>query len=341
MRRLIVLLMLCGGIISIPTVRANQLLKTSKIDTTEVNEAKEKPDPLGRSTPKGTFKGFFKALGNENQSQAAKYMDLPDTVLQNQVKSLVRKLEITLDRSGQVLPVNLISGNPEGDLKEDLDPTLEKVGTIILQGNEIPLLLERITTEDNQKLWLFSWKTLEVLTKEEYADDEVFSDRPGSDSMLSSRFQGGPIKDWIGIILLAIGAYLVAWVFTLILGRLVRLWWKNFTKSKHHNVLITLLIPLRLVLAVAILLYFTRTLGISIVVRQAFAVVNIIALWVALFIFIWLLINTLSSYGEERLREKNSFVGLSAISFFRNTAKFILVLVALLIALDTIGVNVT
>jgi MscS family membrane protein len=92
---------------------------------------------------------------------------------------------------------------------------------------------------------------------------------------------------------------------------------------------------------VAILLYFARTLGISIVVRQAFAVVNIIALWIALFIFIWLLINTLSAYGERQLLKKNSFGGLSAISFFRNSAKFILVLVALLIALDTVGVKVT
>ena len=53
------------------------------------------------------------------------------------------------------------------------------------------------------------------------------------------------------------------------------------------------------------------------------------------------MINTLSSYGEQRLRESNRFGGLSAISFFRNSAKFILVLIALLIALDTIGVNVT
>jgi MscS family membrane protein len=104
---------------------------------------------------------------------------------------------------------------------------------------------------------------------------------------------------------------------------------------------LTLLIPLRLVLAVAILLNLSRWLGISIIVRQAFGVVNLIAMWTALFIFIWLLIDTLTSLGEDRLREKGSFSGLSAISFFRNTAKFILIVVALLIAFDTMGINVT
>ncbi|MCE2612858.1 mechanosensitive ion channel family protein [Flavobacteriaceae bacterium D16] len=341
MFRPLVLLLILGCIFSANTLSASQILKPAKVDTTAAEKKKEDLDPMGRSTPKGTFRGFFKVLGSENQLQVEQYMDLPDTVLQTQVKSLVRKLELALDRSGQVLPVNLISSNPEGNLNDGLDPTLEQVGTIVLKDNEIPLLLERITTEDNQKLWLFSWKTLEVLTDKEYANDKVFSDQGDPDSMLSSRWQGGPIKDWIGIILLAIGAYLIAWLLTLILGRLVRLWWKNFTKSKHHGVLKTLLIPLRLVLAVAILLYFSRTLGISIVVRQAFAVVNIIALWIALFIFIWLLINTLSAYGERQLLKKNSFGGLSAISFFRNSAKFILVLVALLIALDTVGVKVT
>lgn len=74
---------------------------------------------------------------------------------------------------------------------------------------------------------------------------------------------------------------------------------------------------------------------------MAFSPINLVVLWVALFIFVWLMINALSTFGEERLREKNSLVGLSAISFFRNSAKFFLVVVALIIILDVLGVNVT
>ncbi|MCX2720611.1 mechanosensitive ion channel family protein [Lentiprolixibacter aurantiacus] len=344
MNRLLILFVIVAAILSSYSANASQLLRPPSVDTTETKESKENSDPLGRSNPKGTVRGFFKSLAGENRLQAAQYMDLstfPNKDLESEVKNLVRKLELALDRSGQVLPINLISSNPDGNLNDGLNPVFEEVGTIVLQGNEIPLLLELITTEDNQKKWLFSWKTLQVLTYEEYANDEVFLEKPPSDGMLSSRWQGGPVRDWIGIILIGLGSYLVAWLITLFLGWFVRLWWKNFTKSEHGKVLKTLLIPLRLVLVVAILVYVARAFGISIVVRQAFGVVNVILLWIALFIFMWLLINTLSSYGEQRLRESNRFGGLSAISFFRNSAKFILVLVALLIALDTVGVNVT
>ena len=336
--------MLFGSILSSYAFSTNQLLKPPAIDTTEAKESQIETDPMGRSTPKGTVRGFFKALAGEDQFRATQYMDLSafaEKDIETKAISVVRRLELALDRSGQMLPINLISANAEGNLNDGLDPAFEEVGTIVLQDNEIPLLLERITNEENKKLWLFSWKTLAVITDEKYANDKVFLERPPSDSIFSSRWQGALITDWIANIFLALGSYLVAWVFTLLLSWFVRLSWKNFTKGKHGRILKTLLIPLRLVFAVFILLFLSRSLGIAIVVRQAFSVVNVIALWIALFIFIWLLINTLSSYGEQRLRESNRFGGLSAISFFRNSAKFILVLIALLIALDTIGVNVT
>ena len=143
------------------------------------------------------------------------------------------------------------------------------------------------------------------------------------------------------MIFLAVGSYLLAWLFTALIKLIARLSWRKFNKTKYSRLLKTLLIPLRLILTVFILLYLSRNLGVSILVRQAFGVVNLIVMWTALFMFIWLLINTLTSFGEERLRVTNSFGGLSAISFFRNTAKFSLVIIAILIVLDTFGVNVT
>jgi len=54
-----------------------------------------------------------------------------------------------------------------------------------------------------------------------------------------------------------------------------------------------------------------------------------------------MLINTLTALGEEKLKEKNIFNGLSLISFFRNAAKFALVVIAILIAFDSFGFNIT
>jgi MscS family membrane protein len=64
-------------------------------------------------------------------------------------------------------------------------------------------------------------------------------------------------------------------------------------------------------------------------------------LWLALFMFVWLLIDTVFDFGEQRLREKNKTASLSAILFIRTSFKFTLLAVAFIIILDTIGVDVT
>jgi MscS family membrane protein len=152
---------------------------------------------------------------------------------------------------------------------------------------------------------------------------------------------GAPVIDWISIISIAIISYLIAWLLTLMISWLVRLFWRNYKQSKYSRFLKTLLIPLRLVITVVIIVNVSRYLGISIVVRQAFGVVNLIAVWTAFFIFLWLLIDALSSMADEQLRERNIFSGLSAISFIKNSAKFTLIVIAILIIFETLGFNVT
>jgi MscS family membrane protein len=216
---------------------------------------------------------------------------------------------------------------------------LESIGNIKLEGVNYPLYLEKVTLND-LPIWLLSSQSSEILTGFINSNEALFSTQ-SSDGLLSDRWKGAPIQDWLAIIFLAFVSYFLAWLLTLLIRWVVRLTWKNFKIHKYNRFLQSLLIPLRLVLAVTILLNLSRWIGLSIIVRQAFSVINLIAMWTALFIFIWLLIEALSSYGEERLRENNSFGGLSAISFFKNSAKFSLIVIALLIAFDTIGFNVT
>lgn len=304
----------------------------------------EQIDPLGRSNPKGTVKGFFKTLANDDFARASRYMHFSDVsgVSSDSSKTiLAQNFETILNRNGTMLPINLISQDSRGILEDGLDPAFEEVGDIKINGRTIPVFLELVQMDDDQSLWLISSTTLNLVQDEVRANPKFFRESINRKGALTTRFYGAPLKDWLTIIFLAIGSYFLAWLLTSLIARGIIFIWHKFKQERYHNILTNLLIPLRLVIAVAILLQFARYLNISILVRQSFSVVNLFAMWIALFIFLWLLINTTTTFGEAKLRSQNKFGGLAAISFFRNTAKFVLVIVAILVAFHTIGVNVT
>ena len=343
MNRFRIVFLLLTAVIWQNAAVAKQLPVKLAADSTEATIREQNLDSLGRSNPRGAVKGFLDAIAAENYYLASYYLVLPNEIAKEDtlaVASIIQKIEVLLNRSGSLLPANLISNNPEGNTSDGLDASIEEVGSIVLEGKTIPIRLRQYGQE-HQKFWRFAPEIVlpmitEINVKEQELDEVI-----AKDGLLSKRWKGATIADWVFQVFLAIGSYLLAWLFTLSISWLVRLIRGNEKNGKYRRMLRALLVPARLVLAVALLLYFSRTLGVSIVVRQAFSVVTLIAMWLALFLFIWLLINALTSLGEDRLRENKQFAGLSAISFFRNTAKFILIVTALLIVLNTLGVNVT
>jgi len=344
MKKLHLPFILVFGLVLATKVHAVQLLPNTNTDSSKVKENGAISDPLGRTTPRGTVTGLFKSIANEDFERAVEYFDfstITEKSSDSAVAHMVQKFEIVLNKYGSISPVSIISNNPQGNINDGLRSILEQVGTISLNSNTIPILLERIPKTTNEEIWLVSSSTTERLVAYINLNPDSYEPEPGVKGMLYSKWQGAPILDWLAIIALAFASYFVAWLLTLFIRLMVRLFWRNFNQNKYSKFLRALLIPLRLVLAVIVIVNVSRILELSIVVRQGFSVVNLIAMWMALFIFIWLLIDTLSSLGEERLREKNSFGGLSAISFFRNSAKFTLIVIAILIAFDTLGFNVT
>ncbi len=344
MKKLHIALILFFGLILATKVHAVQLLPNTNTDSAEVKENNAISDPLGRTTPRGTVTGLFKSIANEDFERAAEYFDFSAITEKSNDSAearMVQKIEVVLNKYGSVSPVSIISNDPEGNINDGLRSILEQVGTVDLNSNNIPILLERIPRTTDEVIWLVSSGTTEKLVAYINAHPDSYDLEPSAKGVLSSKWQGAPILDWMAIIALAFASYFIAWLLTLFIRLMVRLFWRNFKQNKYSKFLRALLIPLRLVLAVIVIVNVSRILELSIVVRQGFSVVNLIAMWMALFIFIWLLIDTLSSLGEERLREKNSFGGLSAISFFRNSAKFTLIIIAILIAFDTLGFNVT
>lgn len=324
-------------------LHAAQLLPSTAAYNTKVKDSANS-DPLGRSNPKGTVEGFFKSITNDDFIKATKFIDFPEQIMRQRDSSrveLVQKFEVVLNKYGSILPVSIINSNPEGSDNDGLSSELEQVGTIDLNGATTPILLERISQSTNNPIWLISKTTTEQLITYINANPNSYSAELNATGFRAAKWKGVPIIDWLAIIALAFASYFIAWLLTIIIRWIVRTFWRDFHENKYSKFLRALLIPLRLVIAVTLIVNVSQLLNLSIVVRQSFSVVNLIALWTALFIFIWLLIDTLSSIGEERLRERNILSGLSAVSFLKNSAKFTLIIIAILIAFETLGFNIT
>ncbi|MDY2586835.1 mechanosensitive ion channel family protein [Winogradskyella aquimaris] len=329
--------------LSFDGVDAQDLFSIKATDSSEVTTKSQKLDPLGRSTPRGAVNGFFKSVANNNYLRASEYVNFPNDIQTDNdsiVILLLKRIEIVLNKHGKIVPIRIINNSAEGDNNDGLNTNYENVGSLSLANNNIPILLEKTILDSDNEIWLISSETTGNIIQYYNNNSDKYNIDYATDNKYS-KWLGAPVLDWISIISIAIISYLIAWLLTLMIGWFVRLFWRNYKQSKYSRFLKTLLIPLRLIITVAILVNVSRYLGISIVVRQAFGVVNLIAVWTAFFIFLWLLIDALSSMADEQLRERNIFSGLSAISFIKNSAKFTLIVIAILIIFETLGFNVT
>ena len=111
-------------------------------------------DPLGRSTPRGTARGFLDAARNGDHARAALYLN----TRRKDEAELARKLFAVLDAR---LPARLvrISDEPEGS--DPAAPNREVVG--IIEGSEGPaeVVLERVDRDTEPgPIWLISQATI-------------------------------------------------------------------------------------------------------------------------------------------------------------------------------------
>ncbi len=115
------------------------------------------PDPLGRGTPFGCVRGFLLAAERGDYTQAAKYLDTKKTGKQSEQLALQLKALIDL---GISTDLNSLSRVPEGDLKDNLPPTQERVGVVTTPEGQLEVVLDRAEVPNQQPIWLFSQETL-------------------------------------------------------------------------------------------------------------------------------------------------------------------------------------
>ncbi|WP_246000400.1 mechanosensitive ion channel family protein [Pontibacter diazotrophicus] len=330
--------------LQLPITQAHaQLLSTDTTNNTEQAEPEWANDSLGRRTPRGTVEGFIKAVANEDYDKAAQFLRLdPDLQDDMDGAALAQSLQRLLDQNGRIFPYSQISNDPGGLEDDNLGPNLDRVGTATVNGETFNVILEKTEGPDGGPIWLFSSQTVQrvpLLTEEEATGSVV--DRLSPRFLRETKWGGVPIAHWMAMLLLVIGAYLLAWSITSFTLYTLRLLWYKARQEATAGIIRAFALPIKIYLAVWLFVVASEQVGVSIIVRQRFSEVTIIVGVAAILLLIWRLLDATTRFTERRLTRRNNMAGVSAVLFLRRAAKIAIVVLGFIAILDTVGVDVT
>jgi MscS family membrane protein len=143
---------LCASLLSVGVVLCSLSWAQVNIPGSAPASSKSEPapDPLGRSTPRGTVLGFLNAARKGDYVTARRYLDTPSNGARTD--SLARQLSSVLDRR---LParLNQLSARTEGSQYFPDRPDTDLVGTIDTPDGAVDIVVQRVD-QGRSAVWL-------------------------------------------------------------------------------------------------------------------------------------------------------------------------------------------
>jgi MscS family membrane protein len=237
--------------------------------------------------------------------------------------------------------MNQLSDSPAGSLAFPSRPNEDLVGTIESAGEQVDIIVEKVTRGPDVPVWLFSQETLN-LVPDLYAelDSESVEDLlPGL--LVTTKVAQIPLFEWLALLLGLPGVYLLA-TFA---GRLVSLWVGKWRRRLKKNPLLpnpVLMRPPGRLLAVALVIVWSlNRFSLPYLARQFWSGTAVVA---ALLAFTWWLV-LVNARTERHLRLKlersNNSAATSVLRLGRRTVDVLIVFAALLAVFTHFGINPT
>lgn len=300
-------------------------------------------DALGRGTPKGMVQGFLKAVEDEDYNRAAEYLDLRNLTAKQKAlgADYARDLQTLLDQGGWIEQAGKLSDSPEGNTNDGLANAVDVVGNIRSTDTVVDLQAQRVEDDKGGLIWKFSGDTVKAIPGllDKMSTGLIDSILPNF--LIENKWYGVPAGHWLAIFTIALTALLLAWALTYGVNALVRRMWPYMRIGSARQVLDAFTWPIRIYIALGMFVGLARASGISIVARQNFTLMAEIAAWLSLWWFLWRIIDIVAENVQARMDREMRRSALSSVIFFRRSARLILSVVAIALAMDRVGVNVT
>jgi len=305
--------------------------------TTPASATPEVPkDALGRTTPRGTVLGFVTAARKGDDQLAERYLN---TRLRGKAATdLAHQLFVVLDRR---LPARLdrISDEPQGSLRDPLEPNRELVGTISGESRNVDIFVESVDRGKSGSVWLFSGKTLDSIPDLYEEINAVEVDHVLPEFLVDARFAGIALFEWLAVFVGIPLFYLIAALLNRLLSSLVGLLRRRLSREPDLSNPEVLPYPIRLLLAALVIHWLLTKLSLPLMARQFWSsTANIFTIAGC----VWLLI-LLNDQGEEyfyrRLRLHKATGGASLLRLTRRLIDILVVFAGVLATLHYFGVS--
>jgi MscS family membrane protein len=296
-------------------------------------------DLFGRETPRSTVTGLIRALASADYVRASQFLasvNPDDPATTEQAAEQARQLQVALDSGGTLLPFSALPNEPSGRLDDGLPPEIERVGT--LPGEEeVPILLERGAGPEGVEIWRVSQDTLEAIDDLVPAVEEL----PAAEAEEAMMIAGAPLADWLLLLGIAAGSFLLLWIVSAAILRLMRAAVADKEESAVYGLVHAALPPLSLFLAVVGFNLWAGSVEASIVARQTLLRYIGIVAWIALAWFALRLVDAVAHLATNRMERQQRRQGASIVALMRRAAKLVLLALAFVAILDTFGFDVT
>lgn len=309
----------------------------------ETPEETPTPDAFERETPRSAVTALLRALAEQDYTRAGQYFAMPADA-EGDAAMKARALQVALDKGGQLKLFAELSNDPTGFLDDGLDPDLEQIGVlpaetvgdVAPEGDGVaagePILL-RLSEEES--IWLIAESTSAALADIEVNEEAIAGE---SDQILVS---GAPIEAWLRLAAIFIGLFLA---FRLTAAAILWAFEKAMEKPRRsaiYRFLYAALPPFSLLLAVVVFQVWGNSVAVSLVARQIMLRYIGIAGWVALAWLALRLIDAVAYSLMHRMERAERRQAVSVVTLARRAAKLILIVVAFVAILDTLGIDVT
>lgn len=295
-------------------------------------------DALGRTTPRGTVRGFLSAVSKGDAETATRYLNIRPRA--QGAAGLARQLSVVLNKRLRAR-LNEISDNPQGSLPFPTEPDKDLVGTVSSAAGDVDILVERVDRKDAGSIWLFSRDTLDAIP-ELYAEvnADIHENRL-TRFLLETRIAHVAVIHWlaffVGLPLLYFLGIRLNGVLSRFLGRLVR----HLRQDPNLPEPELLTTPVRILLIAVIIRWALAATTLPLLARQFWSSIAALALITGV---VWLIIR-LNGWFEDKIRlrlgRRNLSGTLSMLRFARSALDGFIIFVGLLVVLHYFGINAT
>jgi len=294
-------------------------------------------DEFDRGTPMRSANGFTRAVEKGDYEAAAEFLDLRN--LRGDARELTgaqlaRRLFVITNRATWV-DIDELIDHPDGRRNDNLPDYRDSIGMVLDEGKEIRLLMQKVPRADGVFIWKVSNATVSLIPElyEEYGYPEIVEEVRRK--LPSGILLGLELFKWVIVLLVAVTAYALVFLLALIIRRMVG---DSGTVSRRR-VFRFLAVPFGIWVTVMAMNTTAAWLGrgdAAEELQQASPVAILITVWAA-----FATINLFRDIYSEHLHKIGRPGALVLLQPAGNAVKLLVLVVAILVYLDKLGINIT